>query len=980
MADTLSSDEIIQSIKEVQIAFDAVYSRLSGEMAKQAKLNHESNIEKLKDNKLSKSAFLAQKELLLQQYDAQINLKKLNAQFKTAALHTGTWSEAINAASRESENQIDNIKKLQKAYSDETDSSKKRDLQNNINTAENELENHKKAQHASLMVYGLGWTLKGLGNTVLSLTKHFMDSSSGVSIGGEVLVASVKAASGAVQGITSAGASLGTSLSHMKGVTGVIGVVITKFSEATGKATEALSELAITAINIMVTKTNQLLDSFKTMNNVGAVYTEGMLGMITAASDGGMTMDQFSHAVSANKEIFANSGLTVAEGSKKMAASMKAGGEGFRNSMFALGLSMEDQADLTAKTMAIMAGSSGKLNAAPKEIAEQTQEYAKNLKLLSSLTGEDAKTKQASIQKANDNLFMQQQINAMSETDRMKFQEMQHSMSETDMRALTEKMKYGHVISTDLAAASALSPAIQAKWDAQYRAVKDGTMSAIKGAQIQKDAAATIHEQTMNNTAISIASGGVADGVNAVLLDLNKSSMQYTKNIEDASNVIDDRVKAGKEGSDMAAGLMSASQNMLLQQQQLVIEALPLFASAVTKATEEMSKAFTALHDAFSGKSDVVKTVKDGLLGLISSLDPTTLLLPVIMGGMLSKGKKAPTLVGDVAASTVSSGKSASAGAGALGNIAKEAESIGAAGAGAGGGIRGILSGIASGLTSFTPAIPVILALTVATSAFFLSLGKGLEMAGPALEPLGKMFNSIFTGIGQVIVDIGISASTVIKSLASSILSLSVVNPLKLAGLAIGMTALGASMLPFGMGGALASLLMGKGGFSNVTDGLKQFEALDPIKLVKVAEAMKKVSDSMPSITQMAAASATGLWDKLSNAVTGSTPTTSNSSGVLGGVNPVVESKSIASKVNNMMSSPSASNDTTTTDSKNTANTRDIESKKIESQMLSELKKVTELLNKQMKVVEEHSTIFKKLLDVNQDQHSMLNKINIGVA
>jgi hypothetical protein len=52
-----------------------------------------------------------------------------------------------------------------------------------------------------------------------------------------------------------------------------------------------------------------------------------------------------------------------------------------------------------------MAGPSGKLKASDQEVAARTKQYAMNLSLLSSLTGEDIKAKEAAIKKENDIYF-----------------------------------------------------------------------------------------------------------------------------------------------------------------------------------------------------------------------------------------------------------------------------------------------------------------------------------------------------------------------------------------------------------------------------------------------------------------------------------------------------------------------------------------------------------------------------------------------
>ena len=70
-------------------------------------------------------------------------------------------------------------------------------------------------------------------------------------------------------------------------------------------------------------------------------------------------------------------------------------------------------------------------------------------------------------------------------------------------------------------------------------------------------------------------------------------------------------------------------------------------------------------------------------------------------------------------------------------------------------------------------------------------------------------------------------------------------------------------MLPFGVGGALAGLVSGAGGFDAVVAGVQKFEQLDPNRLMAVAGAMKKINESLPTAADLAKMAAVGVLDHM---------------------------------------------------------------------------------------------------------------------
>jgi len=488
-------------------------------------------------------------------------------------------------------------------------------------------ESFQKASMAST-----GAVIKGFVTAFGNATRSALSGGDALSVSAGFMESGIDTANAGIQ----AGSSVMKDFSHsMVGADGNVtkmGRGVSVVATALGSLSGAISELAKQGIGFMLKETNMVLDGFREMSSVGAIYVGGMQEMISVSQSAGLTMGQFTKAVASNRQAFANAGLSVSEGSKRMAKAIQAGGESARNGMFALGMSMEDQADATAQTMALMAGPTGKLTASNAEVSRQTEEYAKNLKIVSDITGEDAKTKQAEIQKENDNLFMKQKLNSMDEAHRIKFNEMLQNMNSDQRQALAEQMKYGSVISTNLAAAQATSPGIMKANKEFYQAVKDGSESGQKARDIQMSNAAQIKKDAASQTSLSIATGETAEGMSKIIGTYWDTAAQFsekaTKASENAANSAQAHGKAVKAsaGGTTAVDLMAANQNFAMGMQQIAVDNLPAFSKALTQTINDIGAAVTKV-------AGMTISTTTGVMGWLSSHKTTIMNTALVAGG-----------------------------------------------------------------------------------------------------------------------------------------------------------------------------------------------------------------------------------------------------------------------------------------------------------------------------------------------------------
>jgi hypothetical protein len=848
-----------------------------------------------------------------------------------------------------------------------------------------------------------GALLTGIANTFVGGVKAALSGSDGITVAAEFMKGGLDTANNAAQAGAGALKDFGAATAGAGGKIGKFGVAASIAGSAIGYLSNQMTELAKAGINFMITQTTKLMGDFVQLSQAGVVFSGGMLAMANTALNGGMTLDQFSKVVSANRAELTSLGMSMGDASKRMSGAMAAGGTAMRKGLFALGMTVEEQADTVAKTMAIMSGPAQRLKANDAEVAKQTEDYAKNLKLLAALTGEDMKAKSDAIRKENDTLAFQQKLDEMNEGQRLELQKAMEGMTESQRRALRENMIYGTVISKDIAISQATNSGV-AKTNQEFaEAQRAGALSAEKARDIQAKNADETYKQAMGNKALAAA----AMAGNQAASDAAKSQLsdaQYQRKLsaaatEEEKKKIEDEYKAGKEGKNTAAELMQINQDFAKEMQKIAVGALPAFADALKSVLNNVR---ASVLEAVKGaaNSTGMPAWLAPLLGVATAL---LQLLPLLI-----KSKTAETVAGGAQAAKTAYAKTGSiladnalargdtkgaartvgieaynrAHIGSKGTTIAERHAEGraaelkarkeffdnqrAARAGAGtgaapaggkgvmgggGGIGETLQSLAKGVSAFaTP--QAALGLGAVTLAI-IGLAKAFEVASPGFEAFGKMVGEIiestFTGLSTIIPpmadaikqaveavggvltrvfegiklvippittlitsviksmgetmgvifngikdtvppilnaigdtftkfgnaavaifkQVGETVTSVINSLTGSIIKLSNdTNPVRLLEVAGAITALGAAFIPFGIGGALAGLFTAGGGFSQIIKDLTAFGNLDPVKLAQVAEASKKLTDSLPSAAQMAAMAASGYVSKL----TGGTP------------------------------------------------------------------------------------------------------------
>lgn len=181
--------------------------------------------------------------------------------------------------------------------------------------------------------------------------------------------------------------------------------VVSSFAEAIpviggfiAAATKAAAELAKAANKAFSDQLQRNIDALQGYAKVGVSFSGSMTEMSNIAHSAGLGISDFSKVVANNRDVLRELGMAGGEAATRLSGAMgvasttvRKSGMSLRDEMFKMGYTYEEQGAIFTSFMANMQ-MSGKLRSmTDQQVAEQTRKYATDLKVISDITGQDAK-------------------------------------------------------------------------------------------------------------------------------------------------------------------------------------------------------------------------------------------------------------------------------------------------------------------------------------------------------------------------------------------------------------------------------------------------------------------------------------------------------------------------------------------------------------------------------------------------------------
>ena len=389
-------------------------------------------------------------------------------------------------------------------------------------------------------------------------------------VGVDVAAAGMKTAGGMAEKF---GDKMMNSANPFVAAIGAVTSGVGMLAQASAETAAKLVKFAIDVTQIEVEKTYK---AFNSMSASGAMFADGMTGMRNAAGAAGLTVDQFAGVLKNQSENISASGLGMTEGSKRIGGALTAGGVLMKKSLLNLGYGFEEQAELVAETMKSMRGStSGPLRASNQQVAEQTQKYAENLRIIAAITGEDAKKKMAQVQDEANQLAFQQKLAKKSPEEQAAIMRGFSNMNSLQRKNFMDMVNFGSVVNTEGAAAAALSGGLRDSVSEAYQNYQQGTLDDAKMRDINSRENGRMQKEALDQSGVALAG---AAGIPGLAGDLAKSLMTMVNEVKTGTpeaikaaeqarkdqEKTTDGLTTGVTGAEIAAqGLKTALQEVL---------------------------------------------------------------------------------------------------------------------------------------------------------------------------------------------------------------------------------------------------------------------------------------------------------------------------------------------------------------------------------------------------------------------------------
>ena len=239
----------------------------------------------------------------------------------------------------------------------------------------------------------------------------------------------------------------------------------------------AAKEILLPVFDVLSTEFNKHLKNFQTMSAAGAVFGDGILGMNKAAANAGITTENLAVVLKNNAEDISKTGLGMAEGTRMIG---KVGKElresGVSQKLAQLGYTAEEITDMVAQNASAMR--QGGAGASDQEIATATAAYAKDLRTLQAITGEDVRQREKESKARNNTLAFNQKLMEMEPAERKRIQDAMAQMNQADAKLYREKfMNNGQAFTAESLFYENQVKGAKEVTDEWYRTTMDGAMS-----------------------------------------------------------------------------------------------------------------------------------------------------------------------------------------------------------------------------------------------------------------------------------------------------------------------------------------------------------------------------------------------------------------------------------------------------------------------------------------------------------------------
>jgi exonuclease VII small subunit len=438
----------------------------------------------------------------------------------------------------------------------------------------------------------------------------YQSGSSQIGTASAVLQSGMELGGSAIEGIGKIATTAGAAIMPLGPIGLGVGAAISGLGIAAQFVGKGLSETASKVLPKFSAEVEKNIAAFQSMSSSGAMFAGGVSEMIKASGDAGLTLSQMDGVLKRNSSLMSEMGGGVSGAVQQLGRVGKVMKDsGVSDKLLKLGYTFEQQADLNAETMANMQRyAKGPID--DKVIAAETQKYAENLRIISAITGEDAKKKVASAAEAANFLAFQQKKALMGVEQQAQLDAAMATMTKQEQKNFMDRVIFnGQVVNKEgLIYESMIDGAID-KGAQQYALLQQGILTADSNAKLNQDYAARMRESVTNATDLGQAALlgiGPFGAVGVAGNDLLKQTTVYGKNARDkAKEAVEGQGNTTDDQTTAMVRMIKSNQELNVEIQTLVLssQALEAYMNSASKAAELFKGALEEIINQFGGPS-----------------------------------------------------------------------------------------------------------------------------------------------------------------------------------------------------------------------------------------------------------------------------------------------------------------------------------------------------------------------------------------
>jgi len=562
--------------------------------------------------------------------ESSFGLDRFTEKFKSGKINLADFSSGINQAKAELAKYDDKIEDLEArkatasakeltAIESQINALKSVEAENRKSALIQQINNAEVKQATSLYVQAnkefaknvVGIAFRGLASAAGGAVKSLQGGASGIDVAAGIMGAGIDAAGDAAKIAGAAVGGLGALASSTNPYVKTLGVVASVAGPAIAAMGESASKAAKFGLEVVQKELEKTITAFNTMSKSGALFADGMTGMRNAAGNAGLSVDVFSKVVADRSTELGAAGIGVTEATKRMGGVAKtfsetvgASGKSVQMELRNLGYNLEEQAGLIAETMADLNRRGTARGMTDQQIASATAQYAQDLRTLSAITGEDAKSKMAAAKAAANQIAFQNKLAEMDPTKAKQLTDSMMTMTAQQKKDFMDMQLFGTVVNETGAIMMASNRGYANSMQQFNDAANEGALTVEKASDIQAENSQLALEDRKNLTAIGLAqaaTGAFTEVANAGL-EAMQNFQTYTKESVEAAKAATEGQKNTQDAlTNSVQGSAKAADELRVALQEKLTPAITKFAEYAEKILKSVDKQIKEANKEESG-------------------------------------------------------------------------------------------------------------------------------------------------------------------------------------------------------------------------------------------------------------------------------------------------------------------------------------------------------------------------------------------